>query len=112
LIANELLELNCGHSLPHADCTMTKQTLNIHDFDNLENVLKEICRIHTQNMQKKYAEYAKKYAEYAEKYAEYAKKYAEYAKKYAEYAKKYAEYAKKYAEYAKKYAKIRRIRRI
>jgi hypothetical protein len=59
LIAKELLELNCGHSLPHAHCTMTIKSLNTHDFDNLEK------------------EYSKKYAEYAQKYAEYAKKYAE-----------------------------------
>ncbi len=47
MIANELLALNCGHSLPHAHCTMTINSLNIYDFDNLEK------------------EYSKKYAEYA-----------------------------------------------
>jgi hypothetical protein len=66
LIANELLELNCGHSLPHAHRTMTINSLNTHDFDNLEK-----------ERAKKYAEYAKKYAKYANKYAEHAKKYAE-----------------------------------
>jgi hypothetical protein len=48
LIANEPLELNCGHSLPHMHCTMTINSLNTNDFDNLEK------------------EYAKKYAEYAQ----------------------------------------------
>ncbi len=85
MFANELLELNCSHSLLHVHCTMTINSLNTHDFDNLEK------------------EYAKKYAEYAEKYAEYVNKYAEKAKKYAEKAKKYAEYA----EYKQNTHKIR-----